>query len=56
MTLCFGIFVIGILLKLPTRQENAGEGFSNVLNLFKKPTMRAKTLILYYEVILSIIL
>ena len=37
------------------RQENAGEGFSNVLNLFKKPTMRAKTLILYYEVTLSII-
>jgi len=33
----------------PIKQENAGEGFSNVLNLFKKPTMRTKTLILYYE-------
>jgi len=33
----------------PIKQENVDEGFSNIFNLFKKPTMRTKTLILYYQ-------
>ena len=42
--------IIGTAMYYDIRQENVDEGFSNILNLFKKPTMRTKTLILYYQV------